>query len=34
MMFISMLIAWLIGATLSFYFYKRGKWKTKSLITN
>lgn len=28
---ISLLISWLIGALLTFIFYKRGKWQTKAL---
>lgn len=32
MMFVSMLIAWVIGATLTTILYKRGGWKKKALI--
>lgn len=30
--FISLLISWVIGALLTFFFYKRGKWASKSLV--
>lgn len=29
--FISLLISWLCGALLTFFFYKRGKWKSKAI---
>ena len=29
--FISLLCSWLIGALLTFWFYKRGKWKEKAI---
>lgn len=29
--FISLLVAWIIGATITTVFYKRGKWKTKGI---
>ena len=29
--FISLLSSWLIGALITFIFYKRGKWKDKAL---
>ena len=29
--FISLLSSWLIGALITFLFYKRGKWKDKAL---
>lgn len=29
--FISLLTSWLCGALLTFFFYKRGKWKTKAI---
>lgn len=29
--FISMLLSWLIGAMITYFFYKRGKWKTKAI---
>ncbi len=32
MMFVSMLIAWVIGAALTTILYKRGGWKKKALI--
>ena len=28
---ISLLLSWVIGAVLTFLFYKRGKWKTKAI---
>ncbi len=28
---ISLMISWLIGALITFIFYKRGKWKTKAI---
>lgn len=30
--FISLLISWLIGALVTFLFYRRGKWKSKDLL--
>ena len=32
MMFVSLLITWLIGATLTTIVYKAGRWKRKALI--
>ncbi len=32
MMFVSLLITWLIGATLTFAMYMRGKWKSKAIV--
>ena len=32
MMFVSMLIAWLIGAAMTYIVYKSGRWKNKALI--
>ncbi|MBO5069119.1 MAG: MATE family efflux transporter [Roseburia sp.] len=29
--FISLLFSWLLGALITFIFYKRGKWKTKAI---
>ena len=29
--FISLLISWILGATLTAIFYRRGKWKKKAL---
>ena len=29
--FISLLCSWVLGALITFYFYKRGKWKKKAL---
>ena len=29
--FISLLVSWLIGAAITFFFYKRGKWKEKAV---
>lgn len=29
--FISLLITWLLGAVITFIFYKRGKWKNKAI---
>ena len=29
--FISLLISWLLGAALTFFFYKRGSWKDKAV---
>lgn len=29
--FISLLLSWVLGAVVTGYFYKKGKWKTKSL---
>lgn len=29
--FISLLCSWLIGAVITFIFYRRGKWKTKAI---
>jgi len=29
--FISLLASWLIGAAITFFFYKRGKWKEKAV---
>lgn len=29
--FISLLISWVLGALITFVFYKRGKWKTKAI---
>ena len=34
MMFVSMLIAWTIGATLTFIMYRVGRWKTKGVVQN
>lgn len=30
--FISLLVSWILGALLTVFFYKRGKWTTKSLV--
>ena len=32
MIFWSMLIAWILGAILTVIFYRRGKWRTKSVV--
>lgn len=32
MMFVSLLVSWLIGATLTYIVYRAGKWKQKALI--
>lgn len=32
-LWISLLVSWLLGALLTFVFYKRGKWKEKALST-
>ena len=32
MMFVSLLVAWLIGATMTFAVYKAGRWKNKALV--
>jgi len=32
MMFVSMLIAWLIGSAMTFGVYKAGKWKDKAIV--
>ena len=29
--FISLLVSWLLGALITFIFYKRGKWKGKAV---
>ena len=29
--FISLLVSWLLGAVVTFFFYKRGKWKEKAV---
>ena len=29
--FISLLISWVIGAIITFVFYKRGKWKARAI---
>lgn len=29
--FISLLISWTLGALITFFFYKRGKWKEKAI---
>lgn len=29
--FISLLVSWLIGAIITFFFYKRGKWKGRAI---
>ncbi len=29
--FISLLSSWLIGAAITYFFYKKGKWKTKAI---
>ncbi|WP_300715300.1 MATE family efflux transporter, partial [uncultured Acetatifactor sp.] len=29
--FISLLCSWVIGAVITFFFYKRGKWKGKAV---
>ena len=31
---VSLLITWLMGAALTFAFYKAGKWKKKALLKN
>ena len=30
-LFISLLVSWLLGALMTWFFYRRGKWKTKAL---
>ena len=32
MMFVSLLVTWLIGATLTFIVYKAGRWKNKAIV--
>lgn len=32
MIYVSLLIAWIIGAILTLIFYKRGKWRGKSIV--
>ena len=32
MMFVSMLLAWLMGAALTLIVYRTGRWKNKALI--
>ena len=32
MLYVSLLVSWLCGAVLHVFFYKRGKWKEKSVI--
>ena len=29
--FVSLLISWVLGAVITAFFYRRGKWKTKAL---
>lgn len=29
--FISLLVSWVLGAIVTWFFYRRGKWKTKAL---
>ncbi|MCI8287776.1 MAG: MATE family efflux transporter, partial [Lachnospiraceae bacterium] len=29
--FISLLASWVFGAIITFFFYKRGKWKEKAV---
>ena len=29
--FISLLVSWLLGAVVTFFFYRRGKWKEKAV---
>ena len=29
--FISLLLSWVLGAIITFVFYKRGKWKNKGI---
>lgn len=31
-LFVSLLISWVMGAVLTFFFYKRGKWRTKGIV--
>ena len=33
MMYVSMLISWCIGASLTFFFYRRGGWKGKAIVS-
>jgi putative MATE family efflux protein len=32
--FISLLVAWIIGAVVTAFFFKKGKWRKKSLVTD
>ena len=32
MMFVSLLVTWLIGATMTYAVYKTGRWKNKAII--
>ena len=32
MMFVSLLVTWLIGATMTFCVYKMGRWKSKAIV--
>jgi len=31
-LFVSLLIAWVLGAAITFYFYKKGNWRNKELL--
>ena len=33
-LFISLLIAWVLGAAITFFFYKKGNWRKKELLRN
>jgi len=32
--FVSLLIAWVLGAVITFFFYKKGNWRKKALLRN
>lgn len=32
-LWISLLVSWLLGAAITFFFYRRGKWKEKAVLT-
>lgn len=33
-LFVSLLIAWVLGAAITFFFYKKGYWRNKALLQN
>jgi putative MATE family efflux protein len=33
-LFVSLLIAWVLGAAITFFFYKKGDWRNKALLQN
>ena len=32
MMFVSLVLTWTIGALLTFFFYRLGRWKGKAIV--